>query len=91
MDFAVAADHRVKLKESEKRGKYLDLLREIKKKTKKTMEHEGNRDISFNYCTRNNPQGVFSWCNGQSDQLGNRIKRVRTPVALLHSLSIKYP
>ena len=31
MDFAVTADHRVKLKESEKRDKYLDLARELKK------------------------------------------------------------
>ena len=31
MDLAVPADHRVKLKESEKRDKYLDLARELKK------------------------------------------------------------
>ena len=31
MDFAVPADHRVKLKESEKKDKYLDLARELKK------------------------------------------------------------
>ena len=31
VDFAVPADHRVKLKESEKRDKYLDLARELKK------------------------------------------------------------
>ena len=31
MDIAVPADHRVKLKESEKRDKYLDLARELKK------------------------------------------------------------
>ena len=31
MDFAVPADHWVKLKESEKRNKYLDLAGEIKK------------------------------------------------------------
>ena len=31
VDFAVLADHRVKLKESEKRDKYLDLARELKK------------------------------------------------------------
>ena len=30
MDFAVTADHRVKLKESKKRNKYLDLARELK-------------------------------------------------------------
>ena len=32
VDFAVPADHRVKLKESEKIDKYLDLARELKKK-----------------------------------------------------------
>ena len=37
-DFAVPADHRIKLKECEKRDKYLDLARELKK----TMEHEGD-------------------------------------------------
>ena len=32
VDFAVPAEHRVKLKESEKKGKYLNLARELKKK-----------------------------------------------------------
>ena len=31
VDFAIPADHEVKLKESEKRVKYLDLARELKK------------------------------------------------------------
>ena len=31
MDFAVAADHRIKLKECEKKDKYLDLARELKR------------------------------------------------------------
>ena len=31
MDFAIPADHRVKLKECEKKAKYLDLARELKK------------------------------------------------------------
>ena len=35
MDFAVLADHRVKLKESKKNDKYRDLARELKKKTQK--------------------------------------------------------
>ena len=38
-----------------------------------------------------NKVGVFSWCNGCSDVLQNRSKRVCTPVALLCSLSGKYP
>ena len=29
MDFAIPADHRVKLKESEKKDKYLDLVRDL--------------------------------------------------------------
>ena len=32
VDFAVPADHRIKLKECEKKYKYLDLARELKKK-----------------------------------------------------------
>ena len=31
MDFAVLADHRIKLKESDKKDKYLHLARELKK------------------------------------------------------------
>ena len=31
MDFTVLDDHRVKIKENEMRGKYLDLARELKK------------------------------------------------------------
>ena len=31
MDFAVPADHRLKLKETEKKDKYLDLATELKK------------------------------------------------------------
>ena len=30
VDFAVSADHRIKLKECEKKDKYLDLARELK-------------------------------------------------------------
>ena len=42
--FAVSVDHKINLKESEKKDKYLDLARELKK----NIEHEGdnytNRD-----------------------------------------------
>ena len=38
-----------------------------------------------------NVSGVSSWCNGYSDGLRNRSTRVCTPVALLRSLSGKYP
>ena len=43
VDFAVPADHRVKSKESEKKDKYLDFTRELKK----TVKHES--DVYTNY------------------------------------------
>ena len=46
VDFAVSADHRIKLKEREKRDKYLDLARELKK----TMEHKGDKYTNCNWC-----------------------------------------
>ena len=39
VEFAVLADHRIKLKECEKRDKYFNLARKLKKKT---MEHKGD-------------------------------------------------
>ena len=64
MDFAILADHRVKLKESEKRDKYLNLARELKK----TMEHEGDGDTSSNECAQNNPQMIGK----EIGRLGNK-------------------
>ena len=43
------------------------------------------------YQSFNQPGGGSWWCNGKSDELRNRSKRVRIPVALLRSLSGKYP
>ena len=64
MDFAVTADHKIKLKESEKKDKYLDLVRELKK----TMEHESddytNRDSGIRYSkyrTNKRNGGLGSW------------------------------
>ena len=46
VDFAVPADHRIKLKECEKRDKYLDLARELKK----TIVHEGDVYTNCDWC-----------------------------------------
>ena len=46
MDSAVPADHRIKLKESEKKDKYLDLARALKK----TMKHEGDNYANRYWC-----------------------------------------
>ena len=45
-DFTVPADHRIKLKECEKRDKYLDLARELKK----AMEYEGDNYTNHDWC-----------------------------------------
>ena len=45
VNFAVLADHRVKLKESEKKDKYKDIAGELKK----TMSHESDDDINCNW------------------------------------------
>ena len=47
-DFAVSADNRVKIKESDKRPCQIT--------KKKTMTHEGDSDTNCNRCTRNIPQ-----------------------------------
>ena len=54
VDFVVLADHQVKLKESEKRDKYQDLARKLKKKKKKkkNLEHESDGDTSCDLHTR---------------------------------------
>ena len=48
VDFAVPADHRIKLKGCEKKDKYLDLVWELKK----TMEHEGDNYTNRDWCIR---------------------------------------
>ena len=54
MDFAVLADQKVKLKESEKKDKYLDLTLEVKK----TMEHESDVYTNYNWCSGNSHQRI---------------------------------
>ena len=48
VDFAVPADHRINLKESEKKDKYLDLARELKK----TVEHKSYDYANCDWCVR---------------------------------------
>ena len=49
-NFAVPADHRINLKESEKKDKYLDLARELKK----AVEHESNDCANCDWYFRHN-------------------------------------
>ena len=67
MDFAVLGEHRVKLKESEKKNKYLDLTSELKT----TVEYEIDGYINCNWC---------SWYSYQkTGELGTKRRRVDHP------------
>ena len=55
MDFAVPADHKVKIEESEKSDKFVDLTRELQN----TREHEGDCDINCNMCTWDITKGLI--------------------------------
>ena len=50
VDFAVPVDHWINLKESEKKDKYLDLVREFEK----AVEHESNDCANCDWCVRHN-------------------------------------
>ena len=63
-DFTVPADHRGKLKESEKDDKYLDLIRELKK----TVEHERDGDRNCNWCAWFTLQRIDNGNEGYGDK-----------------------
>ena len=65
MDFAVSANHRVKLKEGEKREKYLDLARELEKK----MQHESDSDTNSNWCARYSHQRICKETGGLGKEI----------------------
>ena len=50
VDFAVPVDHGINLKKCEKKDKYLDLARELKK----TVEHESNDCANCDWYVRHN-------------------------------------
>ena len=62
VDFAVPADHRVKLKENEKMDKYLDLARELKK----TVEHESDDYTNCNWCSWYSRQRIGTGTGGNN-------------------------
>ena len=68
VDLGVPADHKVKLKESEKKDKYLDLAWELKK----TVEYESEYDTNFNWCSWYSHQSVGTGTGG----IGNKRARL---------------
>ena len=67
VNFTIPANHKVKLKESEKRNKCLALVRELKK----TMEHESDGDTSCCWCARYSHQRISK----RTGELGNKRTR----------------
>ena len=60
MDVAVSADHRITVKENEKKNQYLDLARELKK----TMEREGNNFTNRDKCFWYSHQRIIKGTEG---------------------------
>ena len=62
VDFVVPTNNRVILKESEERERDREREKEIprpcSRTKKKTMEHDGDVDTNYNWCTWNNPQRI---------------------------------
>ena len=67
VDFAVPANHREKIKENEKRVKYVDLLESFK-----TVEHQGDGETNCSWCTWNGLQVLRKKSGGIGDQKKNR-------------------
>ena len=62
VDFAAPANHKVKLKECEKRDKYFNLAREFKK-----LEHKSDNYINCNWCSWYSHQKIGT----RTGELGN--------------------
>ena len=76
VDFAVPTDHRIKLKEYEKRDKYLDLTSELKK----TMEHEGDNYTNCDWCFWHGNKRILK---GLEDlEVGGRVVTIQTTALL---------
>ena len=74
--FVVPADQRIKLKECEKKNKYLDLGRELKK----TMEHAGDNYTNCNWCFGTVTKGLLK---GLEDLgFGERVETIKTTTLL---------
>ena len=80
-DFAVPAEHRVKLKEIEKKDMYLDLARELKK----TVEHKSDDYTNCNWCSWFSHQRIETRTGGLGKT--GRMETIQT-TALLSSARI---
>ena len=81
VDFAVLADYRIKLKECEKKDKYLDLARELKK----TGEHAGDNYTNSDWCFGTVTKGLLKGL--EELEVGGRVETIKT-TALLRTARI---
>ena len=66
--FAIPDDHRIKLKECEKKDKYLDLAREMKK----TVEHKSDNYTNCNWCFWYSHQRINTRTGGHGNKRTSR-------------------
>ena len=78
VDFAVPANHKVKLKESEKRYRYQDPARDLR-----NMKHKVLGGTCYNWCARYSHKRICK----ETERLGNK-KKVETIQTLLRSAKI---
>ena len=76
MEFAVVTDHKVRVKENEKRDKYLVVARELEK----TMGDEGDSETNCNWCTWNDSQRLAKGL--QELEISGRAKTIQTTALL---------
>ena len=81
VDFAVSADHRIKLKECEKRDKYVDLARELKKLWNMKVTIIPIVIGAFNTVTKGLLKGL------EESEVGGRVETIQT-TALLKTVRI---
>ena len=67
MNFATLTDHRVKMKENEKRDKYLDLTRELKKIWNMEVNGDTNCSLDTNLSAQR-LEKKKDWRNWKSEQ-----------------------
>ena len=84
MHCTISVDPRVKVKESEKINKYLDLARELKK----TVGHTGDGDTNCSWCTQNDSQKIGKVIGTVRNQGKNHCAYVRQLEALLRLAKI---
>ena len=94
VDFAVPADHRINLKESEKKDKYLDLARELKKLWNMKVTIVSIVIGALGTITKGllkKPRGLGSWRTGRdypNDNIAKNGQNPETSLGDLRSLAV---